>query len=67
MSQIIDVNCDALDCYLLNDQPTTCGFCGARTDFEKINYVMQLHKCLNPDCGYKFITEEDVEFVELWQ
>ena len=24
---------DDLDCYILNDQPTTCGKCGARTNF----------------------------------
>ena len=59
MAQIFGVDSDTLDRYILNDQPTTCGLCGARTDFEKITNVMQLHKCLNPDCGYKFIAEED--------
>ena len=54
-----NINYDNLDCYILNEQPTTCGLCGARTDFEEINNMMQLHECLNPDCGYKFITEED--------
>ena len=54
-----NINYDNLDCYILNEQPTTCGLCGARTDFEEINNMMQLHECLNPYCGYKFITEED--------
>jgi hypothetical protein len=59
MLKNVDINCDPLDCYRLDDQPTTCGLCGARTDFEEINEVIQLHECLNSDCGYKFITEED--------
>ena len=48
-----------MDCYILSEQPTACGLCGARTDFDNINGKKQLHVCLNPDCGYKFITEED--------
>lgn len=48
-----------MDCYILSDQPTICGLCGVRTDFEEINDVTQIHECLNPECGYKFITEED--------
>ena len=51
------VNYGNLDCYLLNDQPTTCGLCGARTDFEELNYGIQIHKCLNSCCGYKFTAE----------
>ena len=54
-----NINYDNLDCYIINDQPTTCGLCGTRTDFEEINNMLQLHECLNPDCGYKFIIEED--------
>jgi len=52
-----EINYDNLDCYILNDQPTTCGLCGSRTDFEEINNRLQLHECLNPDCGYKFMAE----------
>lgn len=51
------VNYDLLDRYILNDQPTTCGICGSRADFEEISAYIQLHECLNIDCGYKFITE----------
>ena len=54
-----NINYDNLDCYILKEQPTTCGLCGARTNFEEINSMIQLHECLNSDCGYKFITEED--------
>jgi len=58
MLKNVDINCDPLHCYRLDGQPTTCGLCGARTDFEEINEVIQLHECLNLDCGYKFITEK---------
>ncbi len=33
-----EINYDNLDCYILNDQPTTCGLCGSRTDFEEIQH-----------------------------
>ncbi len=49
-----------LDCYVLNDQPTTCGNCGARTSFECDEYGIQMHQCLNQKCGYKFIVEESI-------
>lgn len=52
-----DVKYENLDCYILNDQPTICGICGSRTDFEEINVLAQLHECLNTCCGYKFLTE----------
>ena len=52
-------NYDHMDCYILSEQPTVCGICGARTDFDGIDDKIQLHQCINPDCGYKFITEED--------
>ena len=67
MLKNINRNSYNLDIYLMNDQPTECGLCGARTDFKNIEDKIQLHQCLNSNCGYKFITEEDVEFVELWQ
>jgi len=54
----IDINNHNLDIYILNDQPTTCGICGARTDFDDIDDKTQLHQCLNLDCCYKFIAEE---------
>ena len=55
--KVDDVIYNSLDCYILNDQPMTCGLCGARTDFAEINDGMQIHECLNLDCRYKFITE----------
>ncbi len=46
-----------MGCYILNDQPMTCGLCGARTDFVETNDGLQLHECLNLDCRYQFIAE----------
>lgn len=51
----------ALDCFILNDQPTTCGKCGARTSFDVEKDGTQTHQCLNLDCGYKFIAVEDID------
>jgi len=58
MLKNVDINNNDIDIYILNDQPTTCGICGARTDFEGMGNKLQLHQCLNLACGYKFITEE---------
>ena len=66
MLKTININHNDFDWYILTDQPTTCGICCARTDFEEINDKLQLHQCLNSDCGYKFITAEDEEFTEMW-
>jgi len=46
------------DCYILSDQPTTCGMCGARTSFDEDDGV-QSHRCLNPACGYEFIAVDE--------
>jgi len=67
MLKNIDINNHDLDIYILNDQPTICGICGSITDFEDVDDKTQLHQCLNPACGYKFITEEDENFSEMWQ
>ncbi len=50
-----------LECYIMSDQPTTCGLCGARTDFDVEKDDTQIHQCLNPECRYQFIVviEED--------
>lgn len=44
-----------LEVYLISDQPTTCGLCGARTDFVVEEDGTQVHQCLNKDCKYRFI------------
>ena len=50
---------DVLDCYILNEQPMTCGICGARTSFEERRDGTQLHQCLKTDCGNNFIVVDD--------
>ena len=53
--------CDDLDCYILGDQPVTCGICGARTAFSEGADGVQIHRCLNRGCGYLFIGEFEVD------
>ncbi len=51
-----------LDCFLLNDQPTTCPYCSVRTNFEEFGAgkeMFQIHTCLRPSCGYVFMAVED--------
>ena len=48
------INAD-LECYVMGDQPTTCGLCGARTSFEVEDDGTQTHQCLNQACKYQFI------------
>jgi hypothetical protein len=50
----------------MNDQPTTCPKCGARTDLlsdlTHTNANVQIEQCLNPGCGYVFLVQEDEEW-----
>jgi hypothetical protein len=52
--------------YLVNDQPTTCGKCGSRTnvifDLSHSNDGTQIHECLSESCKAIFVTMEDKEF-----
>ena len=51
-----------LTIYLNNDQPTTCGLCGWRSEWEHFdneNGVYQINICLNLECQHKFITMDD--------
>ena len=52
---------DKLECYILGDQPTTCGLCGVRTEFDVEEDDTQIHQCLNRECGYQFIAVGEVE------
>lgn len=48
--------------FLLADQPTTCPYCGVRTDwydFTHTNARMQIHFCENKDCSKVLIFEEN--------
>lgn len=47
---------------ILDDQPTTCPYCGARTEFDDVDIEgekQQHHRCTAKDCGYEFLAEED--------
>jgi len=56
-----DLYHNALDCYLLGEQPMTCGMCGSRTSFYEDEKGKQTHGCLNAECGYRFFAIDDVE------
>jgi len=47
--------CSELEYYSMCDQPTTCGVCGSRSDFEIGKNYEQIHQCLNKECRYRFI------------
>ena len=61
--KLIDVI--GLELFGHGEEPTTCPECGARTDFKELplpNEVF-LHKCLNVDCNFRFLTELDDSFI----
>lgn len=47
--------------YLGTEQPETCRWCGARTDFDVLPSGQQVHQCLN--CAKRYV----VEFDESWE
>ncbi len=56
-----------LTIFLLNDQPTTCPYCGARAqwvDFYDSDGDYQVNLCLQYPCAHIFLTCDDEEFVE---
>ena len=59
-----------LEIFLMNDQPFTCPYCGARCEdiasFYHTNAKSFIEKCLNEDCGFICFEEEDEEFLTLW-
>jgi hypothetical protein len=60
---------DFYNTFLMNDQPTTCPNCGARTDFYTIlspvtNENVEVHKCLSNNCQFEFVLEIDHDFFE---
>lgn len=44
---------------LIDDQPTCCGYCGTRTDFDELGDGRQHHRCPNTWCGNEFLAEPD--------
>lgn len=47
-----------LDTFVIDDQPTRCPICQARTDF-LTGHGKQLHWCLNPECQLIFMAEDE--------
>jgi hypothetical protein len=51
-----------LEIFLMNDQPFTCPYCGARCEeiasFYHTNAKSFVEKCLNPHCPFIFVEEE---------
>lgn len=56
-----------LQIFLMNDQPFTCPYCGARcleiADFYHTNIKLFIQQCLNNTCGFICGEEEDEEFI----
>lgn len=52
----------------INDQPTTCPICSARTDFHDVisptsNEIVEIHTCLSNTCQFEFVAENDEDFI----
>ncbi len=49
--------------YIINDQPTTCPICGARTEIISSFYHtllrLNIDECLNQNCRHIFFEVED--------
>lgn len=50
---------------ILSDQPTTCPYCGTRTEFDDVGLItgegtmQQHHRCPGKNCGYEFLAENE--------
>lgn len=53
--------------FMMSDQPTTCPYCGNRTeiisDLFHTNLKAQVNKCYSIKCKSLFVEVEDVEFL----
>jgi hypothetical protein len=56
--------------FLMNDQPFTCPYCGARceeiADFYHTYFKLFVQQCLNKKCGFICTEEEDEYYLKLW-
>lgn len=60
-----------LDIYIMYDQPPTCAKCYKRVEilaeFTMDGFITQLCRCLNTNCGYLFLEQEDDYFsMDYW-
>jgi len=60
-----------LDIFLMNDQPFSCPHCGSRCDelasFHHTKSKTFIQKCLNDQCCFVCLEEEDEYFLKLWE
>jgi len=49
---------NALEVYIMGDQPTTCPICGTRTEISKESNNIQLHHCPSDKCQFNFLLED---------
>lgn len=60
-----------LEIFLMNGQPFNCPHCGARceviADFYHTNAKAFIDKCLNEQCGFICLEQEEEEFIILWK
>jgi hypothetical protein len=56
---------DYAEVYIYSDQPTTCPFCGVRSDiiFDLSHTIhqTQVHHCKNEKCEFEFVVEGQKE------
>ena len=54
--------------FMMTDQPTTCPYCGSRTeiisDLFHTNLKAQVNQCLNEKCKTFFAEVQDEEFLQ---
>lgn len=59
----------SLEIFLMNDQPFTCPYCGARTieiaSFFHTNAKLLINQCLNKRCGFICGEKEDKDYLKL--
>lgn len=48
---------DALEVYIMTDQPENCVKCGCRTEFIEIDDLKQQHRCSG--CGYEYFVDSE--------
>lgn len=62
---------ETLQIFLMNEQPTTCPYCGARCDelgnFYHTKAKRLIMKCLNENCLLTFFEDEEEYFLRLWK
>lgn len=49
--------------FIASEQPETCRFCGARTEFIELTPDLQIHTCPNCCQSYQLEFEPDIEAV----